>query len=348
MWNASTNPMENAGNVTSLTTTNRIRMISDDVILYVTHISTIAVFVFAVIGVIGNVINMVVFSKLGFQESVNISLFCLSVSDFLVSVVSIFIGIGINPALAENRFPFELTHITLVFAVTPRAVFFKITKTITAFVTFERCLCVVMPLKIKLFLTVTRVELLMTTIFVSITLSNIPLFYIQPLRWNVFPHLNRTIFSMYTRSDAGKIRRLFFPIHAGIFSMFLYPFIITCTVVLIINLQRKLAWREKTSTTGTKKTCGISQKDRKVAKAVAMVSGAFLVFGLPGLCMEFCTSFVDGFTPLGQFGDIYVFLLPIAGLFQCLNSAINVFIYYSNSSNFREMFTRVFISVHVK
>ena len=342
--------MGNAGNVTSLATISRIRLISDDVILYVTHISTIAVFVFAVIGVIGNVINMVVFSKLGFQESVNISLFCLSVSDFLVSVLSVFIGIGINPALAEIRLPFDLTSITVVFAVTPRAVFFIITKTITAFVTFERCLCVVMPLKIKLFLTVTRVRRIMAAMFVSIAISNIPVFYLQPLRWNVFPHLNRTVFSRFTRGTSAEIeiRNTFFPIRAVIFSLFLYPFIITCTAVLIINLQRKSVWREKTSTTGSNKTSGISQKDRKVAKAVAMVSGAFLVFGLPGLCMEFCTSFVDGFTPLGQFGDIYVFLLPIAGLFQCLNSAINVFIYYSNSSNYREMFTRVFISVHVK
>ncbi|CAG5116583.1 unnamed protein product, partial [Candidula unifasciata] len=98
-------------------------------------------------GIACNVVNILVFCKQGFSETTNISYTALASSDLLSLMISLCLSIFWNPLLLNSRLPIVFLDIQTVFLVLPYACFSKITGLVTAFATFERCLCVVWPLK---------------------------------------------------------------------------------------------------------------------------------------------------------------------------------------------------------
>ncbi|RUS68685.1 hypothetical protein EGW08_023553, partial [Elysia chlorotica] len=99
-------------------------------------------------GLIGNTIIIITLVKIGFVTPINISFFALCISDCLCIVSIAWSAICNIPALAESDLPFKTKEVAKPTGGTKSNIFWK-TAWITAFISLERCICVVFPLKIK-------------------------------------------------------------------------------------------------------------------------------------------------------------------------------------------------------
>lgn len=74
----------------------------------------------------------------------------LSVSDLCCLVTLSLMNIGFTPDVVEADLPFDPKEVVYLVAATPHFTFSRVTSWITAFITMERCLCVLVPLKVVL------------------------------------------------------------------------------------------------------------------------------------------------------------------------------------------------------
>ncbi|XP_059173494.1 uncharacterized protein LOC131954029 [Physella acuta] len=99
------------------------------------------------LGIIFNIINIVVFCKLGFKESTNIILVSLAVTDMCMLLT--ILGMTLSTDLVVTSDRDILDAITLIILGWPNVLTTKIAGCLTTYLTFERFLCVVLPLRVK-------------------------------------------------------------------------------------------------------------------------------------------------------------------------------------------------------
>ncbi|XP_059173138.1 uncharacterized protein LOC131953786 [Physella acuta] len=128
----------------------------------------VIIFVISIMGSVANIINIIVFIKQGFQETVNISLMALTLSD-LGSLLTL-VADGIILIISKNwpDAPFNMNDVCYMLGVLPHAMFVRVSWLITSFITIERCLCVTMPLKIKRYVTASKTVAVIVCIYVCV------------------------------------------------------------------------------------------------------------------------------------------------------------------------------------
>ncbi|GFS18352.1 chemosensory receptor B [Elysia marginata] len=131
----------------------------------------------SVFGCVANVINIVVFYRQKFSDSVNISLMGLAISDLGALVTLVWMSICFSPLFRSLPLPFNPVEVQYLTAGWPHVCFARITSYITAYVTLERCLCVTVPLKVKTIITPRRTTLTVISIFLILFASLAPVYF---------------------------------------------------------------------------------------------------------------------------------------------------------------------------
>ncbi|GFO45476.1 chemosensory receptor b [Plakobranchus ocellatus] len=102
---------------------------------------------------IGNSLNVAVFVKLGFSEPSNISLTALAASDLTCVLLSFGTGVIFMLEYKGASLPFHAINVAFLTSSSLLAFVNRTVAGITAFISFERCLCILLPLKVKRFIT---------------------------------------------------------------------------------------------------------------------------------------------------------------------------------------------------
>ncbi|KAK3751504.1 hypothetical protein RRG08_030529 [Elysia crispata] len=102
----------------------------------------------AMFGVFSNTVNIIMFYKMGFQETTNINFFSLAINDLMASCGNLLVEIFQSPFMKID----ELPQGSLILQTTYLASFVVYSccgfgALITAVLAMERCLCIVFPLK---------------------------------------------------------------------------------------------------------------------------------------------------------------------------------------------------------
>ncbi|KAH9493069.1 hypothetical protein Btru_022704 [Bulinus truncatus] len=122
-----------------------------------------------------NLVNMAVFIKMGLGESVNFTLFCLSVSDMMgalfVTAITSRIS-GDDVFILDARVDF-VSYASVV--STCRFLFVDLSTAITVFITCERCMCVVAPFRFSSTLIVRRTKFVVLGIAVFVIANYLPI-----------------------------------------------------------------------------------------------------------------------------------------------------------------------------
>nr|KAG5701760.1 hypothetical protein BaRGS_000750 [Batillaria attramentaria] len=130
-------------------------VLDPDIVYRIMRPQLILAFIVVVLGMVGNVINMVVFSKLGLRERINLCLFWLACADFFSLVHHIFVygentyqvirgdAQLTNGALRMVVFNYHLIYVSA---------FRSISYYMSAVISVERCICITKPLQAKLLL----------------------------------------------------------------------------------------------------------------------------------------------------------------------------------------------------
>ncbi|CAL1545313.1 unnamed protein product, partial [Lymnaea stagnalis] len=297
--------------------------------------------VLSLIGLGGNIISIIIFMTQEFHDTVNISLLALTVSDMGTLLSNLIIAIFNNPILLGSEILIEPKDFMNAVGGLPIASFSKITSWITAYITFERCLCVVVPLRVKRLVTPKLVVFIMVSIYVMMFATLIPEYMTFYLDWKYFPDRNKTLIGMVPRRYSEAARGVTFKIIT--FSQFLsIPFIILFTVILTAKLRQKSKWRVKTTSCADRALKNMNKKDSKAIKMITAIAFIHILCYLPTYIGLLIVVTVPEFSIVGFYKNSFVVEFSFSGLFEAVNSSLGIFLYYRMSTKYRRIFNVIF------
>ena len=305
---------------------------------------------FSVVGIITNLVNIVVFAKLGRAESTNISFQALAICDLVLSVLNSWTYTVIALRLAKVQVPFDTYSIHVLTGTALCNFVVRWGALMTAYISLERCLCVLKPLQVKRILTprVTTVAVMVMLVF---TVS--PAVYLHfkyKFVWKDIPHQNRTVLGVTVIRTPGVV---LFGTIVNIFAGLIQPIgafvlVVICTVYLGIHLGRASAWRRgatsgaETSGKGNQKETATSQKENRVLRMVVSIAVVFIICVTPSTVHMFTLGIFQKVSFDPKYKNVLNTMFVSSSLGSSVNASVNFFIYYSMGSRYRAVCRQLF------
>lgn len=285
------------------------------------------------LGIIGNIVNIIVFLKQGLNNTVKISMFAISVSDVCGLVTFEWVNINLNPFMENADVPFEPSEIQFLTGGLPHACFSKITLWITVYVTVERFVCITVPLKVKLIFTAFRTKVFIITIYLFMFLTLAPEYIVYYFGEHFYPFRNETRIGIKERKNLQHVNGIISVLYAviGIVSL---AALVLFTCLLVLRMQRRLQWRTR-STNNEDASAAMSKRDRKSMKMVCALAVTIVISVTPSLCLSWAAFCVPGFVVTGRYRTIVHVTWCAAFLAEAVNSSVNIVLFYKMSSQFR-------------
>ncbi|RUS76950.1 hypothetical protein EGW08_015299 [Elysia chlorotica] len=190
------------------------------------------------LGVFTNIANIVVYARMGLSETSKINFLALSVLDFFVSLVTFFLKFLYSPVLKHLSTGPITTRISTSLSP-PMLCTIGASAMMTALISTERCLCVVFPLKVKMFLTPRRVLYLLLTI-VAYMVTFLLVFYID-VGAPFINQIGKQVFYLLC----------FFALP----STTCFLIVVLSTIFLVVQLRKNLKWRMERSSQSAESIC---------------------------------------------------------------------------------------------
>lgn len=170
-----------------------------------------------------------------------------------------------------------------------------------------------------------------------------PLYVVNRLDLKFYPKRNKTLIGLVSTADREPVDKFLYGLNNVVIPVLLFVVVITCTTFLVIKLHSKAEWRQKSTNSSQADT--VSKRNKRVAKMVVMISAIFIACFIPvsitflGMCLE------PGLSVDGTYRNTLVLIGGVCIFCESLNSSVNIFIYYSMSRNYRDIFHQMF---HIK
>ncbi|KAH9492203.1 hypothetical protein Btru_026541 [Bulinus truncatus] len=288
----------------------------------------------SLVGVVLNAINITVFIAQGFGDTINISLLGLAVADAGSLVSLVWMSLCYNPlvvgALPEVNF-IEIQHVT---AGWPHVCFTRISAWLTAFITFERYLCIAVPLKVKDLLTRGTTIIIVAFIFLVVIATVIPVYVAIHITSHVYDTNGHNHYGIEYIPGGPELE------NASVFSnsmhqLLTFVIVILCTSGLVYNMNEKSKWRN--SATSSVKSETVHVRDKKVVKLVIIIAVTFIASFTPvviHLLAMFCEY---EFTVGRKYQNLFLFCGTFAFNLEAINASSSFFVYLKMSSKFRNV-----------
>ncbi|CAL1532893.1 unnamed protein product [Lymnaea stagnalis] len=307
--------------------------------------------VITVMGIAFNAVNVAVFVKQGFSDPVNISLLALTVSDLCSLVVILWSSLCYVQAFRDSaEIPLVADEVQLITGGWPHVTFTKVTAWITVFIGFERCLCVLRPLKVKSIITPN------VTLFAMIAINFVALgcasFAYISLRvdWAFYPQRNMTVLRAVSNIPDSRTREsldvVSYAINGVAIPIPSFFLVVACTGVLVIELRKKSSWRISNASAdptpmksklkaGGSKMTAVTTRDQRVVKMVILISGLFIGCYLPSTVVFLAATIEPELSYGGAYRNLYRISFATAFMAEAINASTNIFVYYKMSTKFR-------------
>ena len=331
--------------------------------LYFILLSTFALTqVFSIGGVITNLINIAVFVKLGFNETSNISLLTLALCDLLSTILTIWGSLCVTPGFSDAELPFLPTEIAQLTGAGLSVFVFRCTAWVTAFISFERCLCILIPLKVKKWVTPKTTTVVVVTISITTIGPYIGVYWRWIFVWKFLPGRNATVLGV-TAVDKPVLILMESVVNiviGAIQPIVAFVTVLVCTVFLVVYLRRSSQWRKLMASAGGK-TAGvdkssrfepkqnISKKEEKVVRLVTSIATIFIVCYTPNTLMILHMAIFPSFSLFGQHRNTFLMVYLVSVLANSVSASVNIFIYYNMGTRYRNALRLLFhLEVSVK
>ncbi|XP_013077360.2 uncharacterized protein LOC106063511 [Biomphalaria glabrata] len=294
------------------------------------------------LGCLANIVNILVFMKQGFKDSVTLSLLALALVDLLALLALVWESICMNPWFFDSQSSFSVSDVHFLTSAVPHGIFVRMAWWITTFVTFERCLCIVLPLKVKQIITPQRTVAINIALCLAILLGMSPFFIAYRFYQRPVPGENRTQLALYLVENGMYIQNI-----AGQFnvaSQFGAFFIdLFCTLLIVHQLNSKSKWRFKSANANKVKDV-LDKRDKKVIKMITLISIIFLSCLVPSFISFLVGTIYQEYSFTGKQFNLYVVTWSAILTLEAINSTVNIFVYYTMSSKYKLIFTEMFCS----
>ncbi|KAK3800227.1 hypothetical protein RRG08_005198 [Elysia crispata] len=327
-------------------------LISSTKFLLLMECLTYAIFSVGFVGIIGNTLIIMTFSKVGFSDSINMSYLAMAVSDMGCVASIVWSGLCWNSNFFDSVIAIEAREVVLPTGGFSTTAFGKITAMITAFISLERCMCVVIPLKVKTLITRKRTVYFIVLNYVLHMFPAALVYIVIRFEWKFSEQRNRTVLGVkYMHNPNQRALTDFIWLFYSLPLQFI-PLItvVICTIFLVIALNRSAQWRKAYSQTTTKEgqnrnEIGISKgtaakrrtrsKEDRIGKTVMIIAIVFIVCSSPAAINNAVTRAEPEYRASGQYRKLNLFVAGSAACVNAVNSSVNIFIYYNMSSKFK-------------
>ncbi|GFN73599.1 chemosensory receptor a [Plakobranchus ocellatus] len=307
--------------------------------------------------IIANSLIIAVNIKLGFSEPSNISLTALAICDFTLAVLFTWTNLCNWLTYHSVRLPFQGANVSFLTGGAQSAFLSTTIAWITAFISFERCLCILVPLKMKRLITprVTFVAMLMIILLTFCPSFSIYMTY--KFVWVFNPHLNVTILNTIPVNSKFAIQfdKISIVICGVIQPLLAFSIVLICTVLLVVQLRKISSWRlsvtsakrqwvqpeENPAASLSAAEVRISRKEERLVRMVVAIATIFIMSYIPICIGLFCGVLIDRFDLYGVYSRIYIVSGYIVSLGQPISGSVNILIYYKMASKFRSVFRRL-------
>ena len=304
----------------------------------------------AVFATAANILTVIVYRRVGYAESINISLSALAISDLGVAVTTIICVLAmLLPTVPNAPFTYE---IFANLGAYPHMFFTRASALITAYISVERYLCVFLPLRVKGIFTTNRTLAAMIVIF-FLTFSPIAVTLLSyPLGWSFSPEQNRTVLAVLPVDDSIILTSwyiiqvyiaLFLPVSTFVTVSF-------STVFLTTSLRRSQVWRDanrstaiigknnrnNTASSTNTRQAATNSKEKKAVKMVVATATIFIIASIPSSGHMIAVMTIPGFTIGGRFAHSFSISGMMLLFVDTLNCGGNVIIYLFMSSRFKQ------------
>ncbi|RUS69716.1 hypothetical protein EGW08_022523 [Elysia chlorotica] len=291
----------------------------------------------SVFGVFANIINIVVFCKQGFQDAMTVTLTGLAVADLGIATCAVWLSICYNPLFQQLELPFLPLQIVYLTAGLPRLSCSRVSSWVLALATFERCLCIAMPFKVREIITPGRSLAFVIGVFITMTASVAPIYYTSRTAQKFDEAANRSYLVLSFTEDREKVDAIAFGIGVT-FSVCSFVAVAICTAVLVYSLKKTSKWRDSNTSTAQVKKRGakeISSKNKRASKMVSLISTIFIVCYLPNTINQLVMSLVPDYAKNGRYINTNQVFWSVGFVAESFNCSVNIFMYYTMSTKFR-------------
>lgn len=184
---------------------------------------------------------------------------------------------------------------------------------------------------------------MIVSVFIVLIVSVAPVFVVNRMVMKYFPDRNKTLLGLVYTADREKVERFSFVINNVLLPFTAFMIIIVCTTTLVVHLRKKTQWAQKS----TSQADSVSNRNRRVAKMVVMISSLFIACFVPisftfvGMCLE------PEFSLSGKYRELLFIIGGVGLILETINSSVNIFIYYHLSSRYRFMFQQIFGTTNI-
>ncbi|KAK0065369.1 G-protein coupled receptor [Biomphalaria pfeifferi] len=288
------------------------------------------------IGIVANIINIINFQKQGYKDGVNVTLTALAVSDLGVLITQLIIIQIYNPWLEESSL-LMLKPQMLLLVIYINEYFIRASGFVTACAAFERCLCVVLPMKVKLVMTRRVAAVVNISIFIVLIVYVVGPNSLVYVGSRYIPEYNRTFAFVYYRDNREAIMNIFYIADALFIPNITMLMLLLFTVVLVTKLKSKFQWRQMVSNSDQRAKNSVTLKERKAIAMLSTMSGIYVVCLLPHSALNLAVGLVDQLRAEGGYFDLTMLAYSSAVLFETVNCSVTAVVYFKMSSKYREI-----------
>ena len=300
-------------------------------------------------GLLSNIVNIIVFFKVGVKDSDSILLLTLSMSDFMFLCL-------FTPTILRTGFSrfgtYQLNILTVIHYLVywPTSTFYSYSVLISVFLGVTRCACVAMPPRFKSVFTVKRTVAALLILFCIDVLLHLPMLTVFRLGWVQDPSTNTTSLSLVRGSATmhGYKQKINDAINKNTIPWVAYIIMVASVALLSLKLFESSKMRSLPSSRATtddksakpKQTEShkLSPKDVKVVQSVILVCSIFIVAQLPSLIYTPIRSSLSEFNGRGRLRFLAGICVRLNWTFMMLNASINIIVHYNFNSKFKSGF----------
>ncbi|XP_059158496.1 uncharacterized protein LOC131942626 [Physella acuta] len=328
------------------TTSPQQTVVSDTTNIIVdVYIITAGSTLFAIFGIITNGINLVVFAKIGFRASMNLTLFVLSSSDCLAGCCTI----AYNICRISRIFPsdsiidYKVPQRGFSFA---RLIFSDLSSIITIYISIERCLCVTFPFTFKTMFTMKQTYIIFVFIFIFLLANNIPLFWTMctQLKFDEEKHFYR-----YVVCETAIYYEIVMA--HDIVSLVTIPFVcqiatILCVVIMSRALRKsstvRMAVKTLSSNSTTPTNSGLlTVKEKRLVKMILILAVLYVPTSVPGFTIGWVRILYPQIFQWLNSGVFNLYTINnLCTISGNIHGAVTIFVYITFNPGYRQFFNK--------
>ncbi|KAK6999610.1 fMet-Leu-Phe receptor [Biomphalaria glabrata] len=296
--------------------------------------------IISILGILGNMVNILVFHRQGLRSPINISFMMLALSDLCSLLTLLWYNICGNSSVIHSDSVFffpEVKHLTAGF---PHGCFSRISAWVTVFILTERCVCLAFPLTVKNIVTPKRTVIMIGVVYLVMIMSLVPIYYTKYLDWKWYPELNESRIGMVMLEGSQELDGVSSSLYSSyMISAFLA--VTAMTFLLLLLYKSQTQWRLD-NVKGTKFKEKMAGRDGTIVKIVLVEGFLFTVTYSASALVLLINILEPEFSYVGRLSNLYFAAFSVSFLLDDINSSLHIVLYFKMSSNFRAAFFDLF------